>query len=99
MSERDVLERYLELIETFTSGETSASDFSLAYLDEFKTEEGGLSEQTFWILHDLFAACDMYCEDPALRGELDLDEDELLDAAREAEARIEERLEREYGDR
>ncbi len=95
---REVLEKYRRIVRTFTAGEKTAPEFAQEYLDEFKEQEGGMPEETFRILQDLFSACDMYCEDPDLRREVNLDEEELLEAAAEAENRIEERLEREYGD-
>lgn len=97
-TDHDVLETYLELIRTFTSGETSASNFSLEYMGEFKHEEGGMPEETYQILQDLFFVCESYVDDPELREEVYMakDEKELLNAAKEAAHRIEERLEREY---
>ncbi|WP_049928900.1 colicin immunity domain-containing protein [Halopiger goleimassiliensis] len=89
MTERDVIEKYESLIESFLEGELSATEFSETYLEEFKNEEPGLSEATFEILQALFREADAYCEDPTLRDSWDIGDEELRDAAAEAAAQLE----------
>lgn len=93
MDEKEVIRKYLALIEKFTNGDMTAPEFSTKYIDEFLDEEGGLPDETFKPLDYLFAEVDAYCEDPALRGEWEIDEDELLEAANETAVKLEQRKE------
>lgn len=91
--ERDVIGGYLDLIRDFTDGEMSASEFSSRYLEEFKNDDVPVSDDTYWILQDMFAQADAYCE-PEIRDEVrgSIGEEELVDAAREVSTNLERRL-------
>jgi hypothetical protein len=89
MREDKIAEKYLSLVRKFTSGDQTASEFSTEYMSEFLDEQAGLSDDLFWILQNLFAEAEAYCEDPALRDEDDNDEQELLTAARAGENDLE----------
>lgn len=71
------LKPYIELLENFLSGKITAHDFEGAYLDLFKNDATEWSEDEFAVLDELFADVDAFCEDPELRDERDLDENEL----------------------
>jgi hypothetical protein len=75
---------YRQLIERLLSGAISESAFEAQYLETFKNEPAGLPEPLFLVLDGLFADVDAFCADPALRGEGDLDEDQLRERARQA---------------
>lgn len=95
MDEKQLIRKYRSLISHYLDGELSAAEFSNQYLDEFKTEEAGLSEQTFRTLQRLFGEADAYCPDPNLRDdEWDIDEEALREAAEEADAELQALLER-----
>lgn len=47
----------------------------------FKKEEDPLSEEVYHILNKLFFDVDSYCEDPVLRDEDDLADDQLVACA------------------
>jgi len=94
MKNREVVKKYQLLIQKYTDGELSASDFSLQYLGQFKNETSKMSEKTYQILQELFRHCDAYCEDPNLRRETidGIGEDELMEASVDAANKLEERL-------
>jgi hypothetical protein len=94
MDEKDLIRKYRDLIQEYLTGEISASEFSLSYLEEFKNEESGLSEETFRILQNMFAEADAYCDDPDLRGELDIGEDELRETAIETKHKLDQLTEK-----
>lgn len=75
---------YLGLLETYTSGKMTADEFERAYLDKFKKESRVLSPHEFAVLDRLFGAVDAYCGDTDLRDGEDLDESALLDEAARA---------------
>ena len=77
------------------SGAIDVRTFESSYLKMFKNESAHLSDTAFTVLDQLFADVDAFCADPLLRGESDLDEDELRShssaALRELTAVAEER--------
>jgi len=77
-------EKYAVLIERFVSGEISASEFEVSYLDAFKNEDFGFDQDVYEILNFLFSDVDAYCSDPDLRDNDDLDEEQLLNSAKKA---------------
>ena len=93
MNEQEIIQKYRDIVQRYTDEEVSATEFSLQYLDVFKNEESGLSEKTYQILQNMFAEADAYCEDPELRGEWEIGEEELREAALETTAALEQRLE------
>ncbi|MFC3957401.1 colicin immunity domain-containing protein [Halovivax cerinus] len=98
MDETEHITLYLELIEWFTTPAITPFEFSQSYvnmyLDDMRLyDETPFSEDTYDILHDLFVEADAYCK-PSIRAEVSscIDEEELLEAAREASAALEHRL-------
>lgn len=89
MTDEETIEKYLSLIRSYTEGKMSAIEFMLRYLDEFKREEVEMSNDVYAILDYLFGSADFYSEDPELRWEYGIDEDELMDDAIEAQRKLE----------
>lgn len=83
------LSMYTELIDRFLSGSVAAEPFSMEYIARQKCDNRLLGAPWYRILTDLFIACDDHVADPALRTDPhDLDDAQLLDAARTARARL-----------
>ena len=68
---------YIELIRAFLVNSLSASDFEQRYLTLFKNDLEPKPKHVFLLLDELFSDVDAFCEDPQLRDENDIDEDEL----------------------
>lgn len=66
-------------MEAFSSGRRSAEAFERQYLDLFKSDGALRAPEIFNAVEDVFFAVDEYCGDPELRGEYDIDEDQLRD--------------------
>ena len=94
MSDKEVIQHYLSIIQQFTEGELSAADFSIRYMDEFIEEDSDFSEEVYIILQTLFAEAEAYCENPELRDERDINEAELMEVALDTEEKLQ-NLERE----
>lgn len=88
MSDDEIIQKYTRLIDEFIDGDTTAADFSIEFMDEFIEEESDMSEDTYQILQNMFAEADAYCENPELRDERDLDEDELMEVALETSSKL-----------
>jgi hypothetical protein len=71
------LESYARLIDQFLRNRLPVAEFERQYLKLFKNDSTQFTEAEFAALDNLFSAVDAYCGDPALRGNLDIDEDEL----------------------
>lgn len=82
MTGEDYIQKYLDLIEKFTGGDLSASEFSNRYIDLYLDDEKAPNEAVFRSLDYLFAEADAYCE-PELRDEVrgSIDEEQLTEAA------------------
>ncbi len=78
------IQKYILLITQFVTGEIAASQFEASYLDTFKNESEIFPEKIYGVLNELFLDVDAYCSDPDLRDEEDLDDQELLERAKEA---------------
>lgn len=78
------LDQYLNLIESFINGRIQASEFERQYLKLFKNDSTIRQEKEFSVLDKLFSDVDAFCDDPLLRDENDIDEDELRQKASEA---------------
>ena len=78
------IEKYILLITQFVTGELTAPQFEVLYLDMFKDESEILPETNYAALNELFLDVDAYCSDPDLRDEEDLDDQELLERAKQA---------------
>ena len=83
---------YINLINSFMSGNISANEFEKEYLELFKNDEKLIdcSNEVYEILDTLFYAVDSYCSDPDLQNQLadSLNSDQLLDAAKNALHRL-----------
>ena len=78
------LKPYLELLDGFLDEKIAIHDFEPAYLDLFTNDATEWSEAEYEILNELFADVDAFCDDPELRDERDLDENELRQKCRMA---------------
>lgn len=78
------MKQYILLIEKFVSGEINASQFEELYLEIFKNEADNLPENIYFILNQLFLDVDSYCNDPGLRDEEDINDEQLLNSAKRA---------------
>jgi len=68
---------YVDLIRLFLARVLSASEFEQQYLALFKGDSEPKAEPLFLILDRLFADVDAFCEQPWLRDEDDIGEEEL----------------------
>ncbi|ADQ66074.1 hypothetical protein C499_10214 [Halogeometricum borinquense DSM 11551] len=95
MAEKTIIKKYINPLQRYTEGEMSASELSTGYLEEFKNESQGFSEETYQILQNMFRKSDAYCE-PEIREDVrgSIGEQELLEAATQTIKKLEERLER-----
>jgi hypothetical protein len=71
--------KYSDLIRTFLNDEIDAQTFERSYLSLFKNEQSFLPPDAFRVLDGLFADVDAFCPDPELRGDEDLNEQQLRD--------------------
>jgi len=77
------LTKLLELIETFISGNMSASEFEGNYINIWRSYRdfdniSEVDDNTQIYVDRIFTTLDVYCSDPELRDEGDLDDDKLL---------------------
>lgn len=74
------LEPYFQLIDTYTSGQSSAAAFKSAYLPRYLNDPTAWPHEVFVLLDGLFAEADSYVADPALREEVfgEISGEELL---------------------
>jgi hypothetical protein len=83
------LSSYVALLDQFVASEVTAEQFDLEYLRMFLGDHRMFGDPWYPVLNDLFYACEDYVIQPELRTEPgDLDEAQLLDAARTARARL-----------
>lgn len=82
------IEKYTLLITQFVAGELTAPQFEVSYLDMFKNESEVFPECVYVVLNELFFYVDAYCSDPDLRDEEDVDDQELLERAKQALAKL-----------
>ena len=78
------LAEYQDLISRFVSGRFGVAEFETGYLRMFKEDSTIWPDAEYEILNDLFSAVDAYCENPALRQPISLDEEQLRAEARDA---------------
>ena len=78
------LDEHIELMEAFLSGRLSVDRFERQYLDLYSSDATLRGDAIFRVIDDVFFAVDEYCGDPDLRGEYDIDEDQLRDRVRAA---------------
>ena len=75
-----VTDEFVSLIRSFLDCQIEAGAFEREYLSRFKSEEREIGSPDFFVLDELFAEVDAYCEDDALRDADDLDEAGLREA-------------------
>lgn len=80
---------YVALLDDFLAGRIGATEFDLEFFQVLAKDRVLRGDPWYPILQDLFYACEDYVVQPELRTEPgDLDEAQLLDAARTARARL-----------
>ena len=80
---------YVALLDDFLAGRIGATEFDLAFFQVSAKDRVLRGDPWYPILQDLFYACEDYVIRPELRTEPgDLDEAQLLDAARTARTRL-----------
>ncbi|MEN3327806.1 MAG: hypothetical protein V7638_2613 [Acidobacteriota bacterium] len=82
------LHPYIHLIESFIEKKIDANEFERSYLSMFKDDTSDWTEAEYESLNYLFGEVDAFCADPELRGENDVDEDQLRDAAKMTLAKL-----------
>ena len=68
---------YISLIQDFLVSNISVLCFEYAYLRLFKEDNGEMTEEETVIFHQLFMSVEAFCNDPGLRDEDDIDEEQL----------------------
>ena len=76
------LNPYLHLMKSFVENKIDANEFERSYLLMFKNDTSSWTEAEYENLNNLFAEVDAFCADPELRGENDIDEDQLREVTR-----------------
>ncbi len=82
MNEDQDLSPYIHLIESFVENKIDANEFERSYLLMFKNDTNSWTEAEYENLNHLFGEVDAFCADPELRGESDIDEDQLRETAK-----------------
>jgi hypothetical protein len=77
------MDPWRQLVEAFVSGEVDARAFETEFL-ALHLAEVNRGHSIPFAVDQLFYEVDAYCADPRLRGDLDIDEAELLAAARKS---------------
>lgn len=73
---------YIHLMKSFIENKIDANEFERSYLLMFKNDTSSWAEAEYEDLNNLFAEVDAFCADPELRGENDIDEDQLREAVK-----------------
>lgn len=86
--------QFYELLKMFIEGTLSGPEFEEKYIllwNEARdsSELSLINKQTEDALDELFTAVDVYCSDETLRDDDDLDEDQLLEVAKQAFKKLE----------
>jgi hypothetical protein len=82
------LSDYFLLMEAFHSGKVTAEIFEKKYLALFKADQRLFPEEIFNVLNRLFSDVDVFVANPEIRGQDDLDEQQLLACSHEAYQRL-----------
>ncbi len=94
MSHQNInIDQYIELITKFVTKKINSSQFETLYLDLFKPDGRTFPLNELSVLSKLFTDVDAFCGDNDLRGEDDIDEDELLKCANQALVELNKSLE------
>jgi hypothetical protein len=75
--------RFIELIASFVEGKLDAGSFEKKFL-ELRRSSGDMPEKVEEVVDNLFYDVDAFVEDPALRDEDDIDEEQLRESAQVA---------------
>lgn len=67
----------MNLISSFVKGEITTTDFESKYLALFKNDPALGPDEVFLVLNKLFTDVDAFCDNPDLRDEDDLNEEQL----------------------
>ena len=78
------LDEHVDLMEAFMSGRLPVDRFERQYLDLYSSDATIREDAIFRAIDDVFFAVDEYCGDPDLRGEYDIDEEQLRERVRTA---------------
>lgn len=81
---RQTLLPYIDLLSAFVEEKIQANDFEKSYLKLIKSPHPKFDEQEYEILNNLFYSVEDYCSDPALRDETTIDDEQLLQDAKNA---------------
>ncbi len=79
---------YLDLLEAVLNGKITPPEFSTQFIDRYREDQLSYGRAVGLLLDELMALTDAYCEDPNLRGDLDIDENQFLLEARELLPRL-----------
>jgi hypothetical protein len=71
------IQPYIDLVESFINGQISARQFEKSFLEKFKNNSSQFDETEYKILNNVFYDVEDFCADPTIRGEGDLDEQQL----------------------
>lgn len=78
------IEKYIELISRFVSGDLTILQFEKLYLEMFKNETIIFGGEIYETLNNLFLDIDQYCGIPDLWEEGDLNDGQLLESAKKS---------------
>lgn len=82
------LDPYIHLMKSFLENKIDANDFERRYFSMFKNDTSSWTEAEYENLNYLFGELDAFCADPELRGENDIDEDQLREATKMTLAKL-----------
>jgi hypothetical protein len=83
MKDAEVI-KYVNLLEKLLTDEIDAGTFERLYLSMFKNNGIFLPDDAFQVLDGLFGDVDAFCAYPELRGDDNLNEDQLRDRCGQA---------------
>lgn len=76
-SDRRDIAPYIRLMDAFLIGELPVAAFERRYLDTFADDDTRRPEPLYEILNEVFLDVDAFYPDAEIRGEFDIDEEEL----------------------
>jgi self-protective colicin-like immunity protein len=82
------VDRYIHVMMSFVENKIDASEFERSYLLMFKEDTTNWTEAEYESLNYLFGEVDAFCADPELRGENDIDDDQLREATKTTLAKL-----------
>lgn len=84
MSEVGVSEKYIGALSSLIKGTLQPADFEVWFWATYKAEPAGMPADVFAILDRFCDDVDAYCPNAELRDELSLDEEGLIESAKNA---------------